>query len=536
MPQTVGSGWVRHGGPSEVFVRGGFPAQLSLSVRAWDEDTGGYQMPLPFPLARLIRNVLALGCFLASAVVSQAAVLWSDPPPRVVHETGSGSDILGGKLSRDDTASDALYFKFHVAPLSDVATEPYLAGFAFFKGTNQTLAIGNAWEAWGYSAFGTSETGPSNRVAGEFNLKSSRPEASRLGKFYPYELPRHDRERTIVFKVQYVPGGDDLVTVWLSPNLSRGASDHNQPEDLTTHFRADASFDQIRLLHGGNGNGWIFSDMAAATSFNDFVLVRFWETLWFKGGLILALLGGVAAATRVVEKRRLHHQLQLAEQERALERERSRIARDLHDELGSALTQISMMSDLMKRNIDDPAQTSARATKISQTCTETVRALEEIVWALRPGSDTIQSLTDYICHFAKELFEDDHVRCRLDVPVDPPKTPLPPEMRHNLFLIMKEALTNACKHARASEILVQARASENRLELTVADNGTGGLPEGNEDATRNGLTNMRRRAEAVGGDLRIESEPGKGTRIRVSVELPSPLQPRTPSNPSFRAP
>src|SRR5205823_6636623 len=111
--------------------------------------------------------------------------------------------------------------------------------------------------------------------------------------------------------------------------------------------------------------------------------------------------------------------------------------------LGSSLTQLSMLSDLLKQNINDPAQTLARATKISQTATETVRALEEIVWALRPGSDTTQSLTEYIAHFAKELFEDDHVHCLLDLPEELPERPLPPGMRHNLFLIVKEALTNA---------------------------------------------------------------------------------------------
>jgi hypothetical protein len=101
--------------------------------------------------------------------------------------------------------------------------------------------------------------------------------------FRPYELVRQGVERTIIFKVQYVPGGDDVMTVWLNPNLGRGATDDNQPESLTTKFKAKATFNQIRLRHGkgGGGNGWIFSDMAIATSFNDFVVVRFWQTWWF---------------------------------------------------------------------------------------------------------------------------------------------------------------------------------------------------------------------------------------------------------------
>jgi signal transduction histidine kinase len=467
---------------------------------------------------------LLICCLFGSLAPVHATILWSDLPSRVVHQTWTGFDILGGKVKRTDASNDVLYFKFHVEPLSDVATEPYLAGFALWQGTNMSVAVGNAWEAWGYSAFGVSETGASNKAAGEFNLNSAHPEAAGLGLFQPYELPHQGQERTIIFKVQYVPRGDDLVTIWLNPKLGVGASDHNQPESLTTTFRANASFDQIRLLHAGNGNGWIFSDMAMATSFNDFIIVRFWQTLWFKGAMVLGLLSGVGTGVRLVERRKFRRQLHAAEQERALERERSRIARDLHDELGSSLTQLSMSSDLLKQNIEDRAQTLARAAKISQTATETVRALEEIVWALRPGSDTAQSLTEYIAHFAKELFEDDHVQCRLDLPEELPEYLLPPEMRHNLFLIVKEALTNAFKHARASEVLVQVRASATELQLLVADDGVGCHLPIPGTSPRNGLNNMLRRAEAMGGKLMLESQPAKGTRVSITVQFPA-LQP-----------
>ena len=361
-------------------------------------------------------------------------------------------DILGGAVKRNDTASDALYFKFHVDPLSDAASEPYFAGFQLFEGDEERLAVGNAPEAWGYSAFATAETGPSNQVAGEFNLKSAHPEPANLGLFRPYELPRHDVERTIIFKVQYVPGGDDLVTVWLNPNLGRGATDKNQPENLTTKFKANASFNQIRLRHDGGGNGWIFSDMAVATSFNDFVVVRFWQTWWFRGLTALFVLAGVGMTVRVVEKKKFQRQLQRAEQERALERERARIAQDLHDDLGSSLTRISLLSGLLRADKDNPDQVEAHAGKLSQSADQTVRALEEIVWAVRPGSDTLQSLVEYIAHFANELFEGDPTRCRLDLPHDLPARPLPPEVRHNIFLIVKEALTNALKHAGAKEV------------------------------------------------------------------------------------
>ena len=470
-------------------------------------------------LRRLAAVVWVL--LLSSAGPLRAAIFWSDADARVVHHTDIGRDILGGAVKRDDTASDILFFKFVVDPLSDVGTEEYFAGFQLFSGDEPRLAVGNALEAWGYSAFNTSEMGPSNKIAGEFNLKSSNPEASGLGVFFPYELPRHDVRRTIVFKVQYVPGGDDLVTVWLSPNIERGATENNQLETITTQFKADASFDQIRLRHDGKGNGWIFSGMVVASSFSDFVIQRFWQTLWFNGLLVLVLIAIVGATVRFMEKRKFQRQLHLAEQESALERERSRIAQDLHDDLGSILTRISLLSGLLRADKDNPDQVELHATKLAQAADQTVRSLEEIVWAVRPGSDTVQSLVEYITHFAQETFETDKARCRLDLPEDLPDRPLPPDMRHNIFLIVKEALTNALKHAGAKEVRVRAKVEDGSLQIFIEDDGRGfQQTDDSAPGRRNGLGNMQRRADAIGAKIKIESEPGRGTRVGLWVNFP----------------
>jgi signal transduction histidine kinase len=461
-----------------------------------------------------------------SAVPARAVILWSDEDARLVHNTGEGIDILGGAVKRDDKASDVLYFKFHVDPISDVESEPYFAGFQLFEGDAERLGVGNAQEAWGYSAFNTAETGPSNSIAypGEFNLKSTHPEPANLGLFRPYELVRHDVERTIIFKVQYIPGSDDLVTVWLNPNLGRGATDKNQPEGLITKFKAKATFDQIRLRHNGGGNGWIFSDMAIATSFNDFIVVRFWQTWWFISLSTTSLLVGVGVTVRIVEKKKFQYQLQRAEQEHALERERARIAQDLHDDLGSFLTRISLLSGLLRADKDNPDQVEVHATKLAQSADQTVRALEEIVWAVRPGSDSLQSLVDYITHFAGELFEGSPTRCRLDLPDDLPALPLPPDFRHNIFLIVKEALTNTLKHASAKEVRVQAKISSNLLEICIQDDGASFVPAPPKaEDKRHGLKNMQQRAEDLGGKLTWDCSPGKGTTVWLAVPLPNAL-------------
>ena len=463
--------------------------------------------------------LLAAGVFVFAARLP-AVILWSDLGARLTHSTGDGVDILGGVVKRDDSASDALYFKFHVDPLSDAAVEPYDAALQLFEHGDPRLAVGNAPEAWGYSAWYTSELGPSNKVAGEFNLKSSNPEPSRLGQFLPYELPHHNVERTIIFKVQYVPGGDDLVTVWLHPNLGRGATDKNQLESLVTKFKANASFDQIRLRHDNGGNGWTFSDMAVATAFDDFIVIRFWQTWWFISVAATGLLVGVGTTVRVVEKRKFQRRLQLAEQERALERERARIAQDLHDDLGSSLTQISLLSGLVRADKNNPREVEAHAIKLTQAADQTVRALEEIVWAVRPGSDTLQGLVEYIAHFASELFAGNPTRCRLDLPHDLPMLTVPPDMRHNIFLIVKEALTNTLKHAAAGEVRVQAKAEGSLLEILVEDDGHGYTPASRPvPEQRNGLGNMRQRAESIGGKLELQSAPGRGTTVRLTVNL-----------------
>ena len=207
---------------------------------------------------------------LTVATSVRAVILWNEPESTLVKENGLGSDILGGALKRDDFANDSLYFKFHVDPQSDKDTEEYFAAFELFEGNAEKLGVGNALRAWAYSAFfRTSDSSDSNSLASYIDLHSANPES--VAGSGSYQYPRRDIGATIVFKIQFIPGEDDLVTVWLNPDLSPGANERSQPENLTTRFNVNASFDEVRLRHGGKGGGWSFSDLAIATSFTDFV-------------------------------------------------------------------------------------------------------------------------------------------------------------------------------------------------------------------------------------------------------------------------
>ena len=263
-------------------------------------------------------------------------------------------------------------------------------------------------------------------------------------------------------------------------------------------------------------------DWSDAQSSAEFVVAPpFWQTGWFIALTVLASIGLVVLIVRFVEKQKLQQRLKQIEQERTIERERNRIAQDLHDDLGSSLARISLLSGLAREDKENPKQVLTHVTKIAQSADETVRALEEIVWAVRPGSDSLQSLVEYIAHFSNELFERNGTRCRLDLPHDLPTIPLPPEMRHNIFLVVKEALTNVLKHAGAKEVHMQAKASDRTMEFVIQDNGRGFDPSrAAQDGKRNGLVNMRRRAEAMGGTLTVQTARA-GTTVRLVVTVPA---------------
>jgi len=222
-------------------------------------------------LAKVFGKTAAWMSVVAFTFQAHAVVLWSNFDPIFVNTNGPGTDLLGGAVKRDETANDTLYFKFRVDPNSDETTEPYFAALELFEDDTERLGVGNALDAWAYSVFYPGAQSSGVPPAGYLDLRSARPDTNALAHLANYQCPRRGEPVTIVFKVQYVPNGEDLVTVWLNPDLGPGANEMNQPETLTTRFNANASFDELRLRHGGNGGGWKFSDMAIATAFNDFV-------------------------------------------------------------------------------------------------------------------------------------------------------------------------------------------------------------------------------------------------------------------------
>jgi signal transduction histidine kinase len=155
--------------------------------------------------------------------------------------------------------------------------------------------------------------------------------------------------------------------------------------------------------------------------------------------------------------------------------------------------------------------------KISGTARQAIRSLDEIVWAVNPRNDTLAHLIDYAGQFALDYLRLAGIRCRLDLPEQTPVREFSTDLRHNLFLVIKEALNNIVKHAQATEVWLRAKVTAQALEISIEDNGRGfaGAPD---DALADGLRNMRQRLADIGGECRIESQPGAGTK--VSLRLP----------------
>jgi signal transduction histidine kinase/ligand-binding sensor domain-containing protein len=246
----------------------------------------------------------------------------------------------------------------------------------------------------------------------------------------------------------------------------------------------------------------------------------FWQTWWFIGVTILSGAAGVAVAARGLEKAKTRRRLEREEQLRAVERERSRIARDFHDGLGASLTRMIVLSELVKADRAQPEEVAAHATKIGSTAQEVVRGLGTIIWAVNPRNDTLDSLVQYLSQYACDFFQNSSVRVRLDFPAEVPVVPLPAEMRHNLFMVVKEALHNILKHAKATKARLCLSVREGMLEIAIEDDGCGFEPTRASTPQRSGLVNMRQRAEAISASLEIASQPGQGSSIRVRVACP----------------
>jgi len=236
---------------------------------------------------------------------------------------------------------------------------------------------------------------------------------------------------------------------------------------------------------------------------------------------VLTAIALVVGIVLFITRRRMRFKLERIERQQALERERTRIAKDIHDHLGANLTRISLLSQSAQGELENPTQAAVQLERIYSTARELTRSMGEIVWAVNPQHDTLDSLASYLGNFAQEYLVSINIRCRLEVPLQLPHWPITADMRHNVFLAFKEALHNFVKHSGANEVSIFLATQEAGFTLAVRDNGRGFDPAtvSSRPGRGNGLVNMRQRLEKIAGRCEIQSAPGAGTEIKFFVAV-----------------
>jgi ligand-binding sensor domain-containing protein/signal transduction histidine kinase len=272
---------------------------------------------------------------------------------------------------------------------------------------------------------------------------------------------------------------------------------------------------QFQVMAAGAEGGW----REARPELSLVIVPRVWERPWVQIAGAVALLAAVATAVWGFTHARLERRMVLLELRQSTERERRRIAQDLHDDLGTSLTEISLLSTVARSSSASPEAVKTRLGSIADKAVDMVKALDEIVWAVNPKNDSVASLVHYLCLFVQEFLEPTGIRVRLEVPPELPQSELNAEQRHTLFLVVKEAVANSAKHAAASQVSLRVAVEDGWLELSLEDNGRGFDPA-HPTPGRNGMENMRTRMARLGGQCEVQSQPGEGTRLRIRLRLP----------------
>ena len=243
----------------------------------------------------------------------------------------------------------------------------------------------------------------------------------------------------------------------------------------------------------------------------------FWQTWWFApacwlGGFIFVGTGVIGGL-----RRRHHQKIVVLEQSRMVERERRRIAQDLHDDLGSGLTEIDSTSTLAHATAGGGEEAQEYFREISNRSKELIISMDEIVWAVNPKNDNLTSLTSYFCHYTDQFLRATPMTCRFEVPDTVPSLPLNAEQRHSLFLAFKEALNNAVRHSGGTEVCISFMVSDLELRIIIADNGHGRICEAAPGA--DGLSGMRTRLQHLGGKCELATAPEGGTRVLFTLPI-----------------
>jgi signal transduction histidine kinase len=263
------------------------------------------------------------------------------------------------------------------------------------------------------------------------------------------------------------------------------------------------------FLHG------LYPDAIASFSFT--VLPPWWQTWWFKLSISLLILALALLGLRYYINRKLELQRVILEKKQAIEKERTRIATDMHDDLGAGLSRIKFLSETIGMKKQQHLPIEEEIDSIRSYSHEMIDKMGEIVWALNEKNDTLSDLLSYTRSYAVEYLAQNGIHCLFEEPDDIPQLVVSSEFRRNIYLTVKEALHNIVKHAQATDVLINIEITEH-LSIQIKDNGKG-IDEGRMSSFGNGLFNMSNRIQELKGRFQIIDR--NGTLIDLIVPLNS---------------
>ena len=243
------------------------------------------------------------------------------------------------------------------------------------------------------------------------------------------------------------------------------------------------------------------------------IKVFFWQTGWFQALLLAACLIATMTSLWLVAKLALHRK-----ERWLLQRERARIARDIHDDMGSKITQLVLHGEVAQSELPADAVLRSQLDLICHDARDVLSVLDEILWAVNPKRDTMSHFTTYVCNYAEQFLKHAPIQCFLDVAAEEPPLELNLPLRRGLLMVVKEALNNAVKHSGATELRLQIRCEHGRLTVILQDNGKG-FDLTTAGQKRSGLLNMTQRMAELGGTCVVVSQPGKGCKIEFVAPL-----------------
>ncbi len=249
---------------------------------------------------------------------------------------------------------------------------------------------------------------------------------------------------------------------------------------------------------------------------------RLYQTLWFQFFVGVAIAGCGALIALALYRSRIKRRLAVLESERRVSRERERIARDLHDELGSTVTKIGYWIERLEQQRSDTDARHIQEGLSSQT-KKLALDLDRVVWSIRPANPSLHALAEFIERFVRSFFRGTPMTAEVRFEAQIPELPISPDVQHNVLAVAKEALNNSLKHAHATNAVVTLGYGAGVFTMTIADNGCGFDVEDCRHAERNGLSNMRSRIDEVAGTFTISSRVGSGTHVYVAVPVGVPI-------------